>query len=97
MNDHVLRDVPVGDEVAVATTNVDAHRPACKFCGELLHFPGPRGREHERLPARTGFGHRLHHLAQLRLKAHIEHAICLIEHQEPDRVHREHAHLDEVT
>ena len=58
--------------------NVDLHIVVQKVGGHALHFFGPRRREHERLAVRANL---LDNLANLRLKAHIQHTVRLIHHQ----------------
>ena len=58
---------------------VDSHHDRLfeELARQGLNLAGPRGRPHERLPLRAG---PFKDTPQLRLKAQIEHPICLIEH-----------------
>ena len=61
--------------------------------GELADRPVERRREEERLVARR---EALHDRVDLRLEAHVEHAVGLVEDEDLDRVHTELALLDQV-
>lgn len=57
---------------------------AQKVFGQHLDLLGKSGRKHECLSlASRGHGVLLHNAANLGLKSHIQHAVSLIQHQEP--------------
>mmetsp|Transcript_54754 Transcript_54754/g.162813 ORF Transcript_54754/g.162813 Transcript_54754/m.162813 type:complete len:245 (-) Transcript_54754:367-1101(-) len=77
---HTLRDSLVGGQLL--TTAADRHHHLGgrveDVSGDPLHRLGPRGREEERLVVSGQLGH---DGADVLLKAHVEHAISLVEHQ----------------
>ena len=78
-NVHELGDALVGDEVVLHAANEDVHGlVAHELGGYLLDLARPGGAEEERLPRGGDAGH---DPLYLRLEAHVQHAICLIQHQ----------------
>mmetsp|Transcript_17039 Transcript_17039/g.41232 ORF Transcript_17039/g.41232 Transcript_17039/m.41232 type:complete len:233 (-) Transcript_17039:537-1235(-) len=87
-----LRHVLVRHEV-VCVADVDDRGVVQELAGQTPHLLGPRGREEERLAlARNAADN----LADLGLKAHVKHAISLVEHQVRDLVQVDLASLQEV-
>ena len=63
----------------LTATNVDMNVGMVKeVVSKLLDFPGPGGGPHEHLSVRPDL---LNDLPDLRLKAHVQHAVGLIKHQ----------------
>mmetsp|Transcript_103586 Transcript_103586/g.278295 ORF Transcript_103586/g.278295 Transcript_103586/m.278295 type:complete len:297 (+) Transcript_103586:356-1246(+) len=87
-----LRDVLVALEL-VAVPDGDGVSAVEELCREAAHTRRPRGREeHGLLVARD----LRQDLADLRLEAHVEHAVRLVHAQEAHRLQVDHAALDEV-
>ena len=61
--------------------------------GQALHLLGPRRGPHERLTIGADLRHDLPHL---RLETHVQHAVCLIQHQVRDTAQVGRARLQEV-
>mmetsp|Transcript_137599 Transcript_137599/g.325924 ORF Transcript_137599/g.325924 Transcript_137599/m.325924 type:complete len:385 (+) Transcript_137599:2297-3451(+) len=71
---HLLTDVFVGRQRGwIAHLHVDRH--VQKVMRQLLHFLGPGGAEHQRLPP---LRHLFHDVSDLGLEAHVQHPIRLI-------------------
>ena len=91
---HMLRDEFRGRAHAS-----DGHKDvvAHKVCGESLDFLGEGGAEHERLSLSDGWHvSPLDNFPNLRLEAHVEHAIGLVEREVADTRERDSGALDEV-
>mmetsp|Transcript_47563 Transcript_47563/g.118938 ORF Transcript_47563/g.118938 Transcript_47563/m.118938 type:complete len:357 (-) Transcript_47563:312-1382(-) len=75
----------------------DPHILVHKLCRELLDGSGERRAEHERLALRLGrHVALLDDLPDLGLEAHVEHSVCLIQHQKPRRRERHHPPIHKV-
>ena len=74
---HMLRDLRVGRQLGRPDRDVNVLRD--EVLRQLAHLLRPRGAEHGRLPVRPNL---LDDLADLRLEAHVQHAVGLVQHQE---------------
>mmetsp|Transcript_110009 Transcript_110009/g.350887 ORF Transcript_110009/g.350887 Transcript_110009/m.350887 type:complete len:537 (+) Transcript_110009:384-1994(+) len=74
---HVLPDGVRRPQVQGADVDVHGVLPA-DVSREPLHLPRPRGAPHQRLPVRADLRGDLPHL---RLEAHVQHAVRLVEHE----------------
>ena len=73
---HNLKDVVVGGQLEGADVDLDVIVEEVR--GEFPHLLGPRGGPHERLPVGPNL---LDYLSDLRLEAHVQHAIRFVEDQ----------------
>eukprot|EP00754_Rhynchopus_humris_P017321 Rhum_TRINITY_DN14551_c9_g1::Rhum_TRINITY_DN14551_c9_g1_i1::g.95883::m.95883 len=76
-HDEVLRDIRV--RLQVAATDLNLHPVLLEVLCQALHLLRPRRTPHERLAARADLPD---DLPDLRLESHVEHAVCLVHHQE---------------
>uniref|UniRef100_A0A182IQR0 Uncharacterized protein n=1 Tax=Anopheles atroparvus TaxID=41427 RepID=A0A182IQR0_ANOAO len=74
-------------------TDVNLHVLAEEIARQTLHLLGPRGGPHENLSIRA---HLLEDLADLRLEAHVQHAVGFVQHEVRDALERRGARLEEV-
>mmetsp|Transcript_110010 Transcript_110010/g.350893 ORF Transcript_110010/g.350893 Transcript_110010/m.350893 type:complete len:542 (+) Transcript_110010:384-2009(+) len=89
---HVLPDGVRRPQVQGADVDVHGVLPA-DVSREPLHLPRPRGAPHQRLPVRADLRGDLPHL---RLEAHVQHAVRLIEHELRNRAKAKLVGLQEV-
>jgi len=82
-DEDALLHVLVGGELLVRRADGHLHRVALEVAGHLSHLARPRRRVHERLVAAR---YVVHDLADLRLEAHVEHAVGLVHHHVVDPV-----------
>mmetsp|Transcript_71930 Transcript_71930/g.142703 ORF Transcript_71930/g.142703 Transcript_71930/m.142703 type:complete len:261 (-) Transcript_71930:392-1174(-) len=91
-DNHLLLNVRVCLQF-VGITNPDLHRILKEVLRHPTYLFWPRGGEHHCLPPGWHIGD---NLSNLGLKAHVQHAISLIQHKEFDIAKADHATLDEV-
>mmetsp|Transcript_114150 Transcript_114150/g.197901 ORF Transcript_114150/g.197901 Transcript_114150/m.197901 type:complete len:282 (-) Transcript_114150:480-1325(-) len=82
-NPDKLRDILVSLQL-VAVADHHFVRIVEDVLSEPPDIPGPSGCEKHRMPAT---GHSLQNLPDLWLEAHVEHAVCFVEHKLADGVH----------
>mmetsp|Transcript_105581 Transcript_105581/g.315367 ORF Transcript_105581/g.315367 Transcript_105581/m.315367 type:complete len:336 (+) Transcript_105581:272-1279(+) len=91
-DDDLLLDVGVGLEL-VGVADPDLHGIAEEVLGHPAHFLRPGSGEHHRLPPR---GDVADDLPDLRLEAHVEHSVGLVQNQEAHVAQVDHPALQEV-
>eukprot|EP00095_Tigriopus_kingsejongensis_P006845 maker-scaffold82_size396747-snap-gene-2.39 protein:Tk06845 transcript:maker-scaffold82_size396747-snap-gene-2.39-mRNA-1 annotation:"hypothetical protein TcasGA2_TC015389" len=88
---HDLEDVVIG--VKCEGTNVDLHVVLEEVLGQTPHFLGPGGTPHEHLSIRSDL---LDDLTDLRLEAHVQHAVGLVQNEIGSPAQVGLAHFQEI-
>mmetsp|Transcript_142007 Transcript_142007/g.395797 ORF Transcript_142007/g.395797 Transcript_142007/m.395797 type:complete len:342 (-) Transcript_142007:394-1419(-) len=91
-DDDLLIDVRVCLQL-IGVADAHLHGVLEEILGHLPHLLGPRGSEHHGLPSGRHVGD---DLADLRLEAHVQHTVRLVQNQETNIAEAHHATLQEV-